>query len=49
MTIATPTSTHTIARRRFLQAAAAPFVLAAGVDGIAQTADGAKKIGRAHV
>ncbi|MFP5443941.1 MAG: molybdopterin cofactor-binding domain-containing protein, partial [Betaproteobacteria bacterium] len=49
MTIATPTSTHTIARRRFLQAAAAPFVLAAGVEGIAQTADGAKKFGAASM
>ena len=49
MTIATPTSTHTIARRRFLQAAAAPFVLAASVDGIAETADGAKKFGAASM
>ena len=49
MTIATPTSSHPIARRRFLQAAAAPFVLAAGVEGIAQTADGAKRFGAASM
>jgi isoquinoline 1-oxidoreductase subunit beta len=44
-----PSSSAGLARRRFLQIAGAPFVLAGGVDGIAQTAEAPQKFGAASM